>query len=60
MCEVSGVKDDGDGVLLMEGAGLPKITIRAYNRQVDWPQMVANLAAIADGGSIEVDTGSNP
>ena len=60
VCEVSGVADEGDGVLLMEGAGLPKITIRAYNRRVDWPQMVANLSAIADGGSIEVGTGSNP
>ena len=52
VCEVSGVADSGEGVLLMEGAGLPKITIRAYNRRVDWPQMVANLTAIADGGSI--------
>lgn len=60
VCEVSGVADDGEGVLLMEGAGLPKITIRAYNRRVDWPQMVANLSAIASGGSIEIGTGSNP
>ena len=44
----------------MEGSGLPKITIRAYNRRVDWPQMVANLSAIMEGGSIEVGTGSKP
>jgi len=60
VCEIRGLGDDGQGVLLMEGAGVPRITIRAYNRSIDWPQMVANLAAIAEGESIEVNPGSMP
>ena len=60
VCEIRGLGDDGQGVLLMEGAGVPRITIRAYNRAIDWPQMVANLAAIAEGESIEVNPGSMP
>lgn len=46
-CEVRGIGEDEVSVLLMEGAGIPKITIRAFNRRVDWQQMVANLLAIS-------------
>jgi len=60
VCEIRGLDDDGSGVLLLEGAGVPRITIRAYNRAIDWPQMLANLAAISAGESIEIGAGSNP
>jgi hypothetical protein len=60
VCEIRGLDDDGSGVLLLEGAGVPRITIRAYNRAIDWPQMLANLAAISAGESIEIGSGSNP
>ena len=43
VCEVTGIEDDGQAVLLLEGSGVPKITIKAYNRRIDWPQMVSNL-----------------
>ncbi|MDX1380433.1 MAG: hypothetical protein R3233_04890, partial [Xanthomonadales bacterium] len=43
VCHLRGLSDDGEGVLLLEGAGVPKITIRAFNRNIDWPQMVSNL-----------------
>ena len=39
---------------LLEGAGVPKITIRAFNREIDWPQMVSNLLAISEGDSIRI------
>ena len=54
ICHVRGVSDDGNSVLLLEGAGVPKITVRAWNRSVDWPQMVANLSAIAEGESVQI------
>ncbi|MEE4217930.1 MAG: hypothetical protein V2I48_09995 [Xanthomonadales bacterium] len=54
VCHVRGVSDDGSSVLLLEGAGVPKITVRAWNRSVDWPQMVANLSAIAEGESVQI------
>jgi hypothetical protein len=52
-CRVRGIAEDDVSVLLLEGAGVPKVTIRAYNRQVDWPQMVANLKAISSEPSKE-------
>jgi hypothetical protein len=60
VCEVRGVSEEGEGVLLLEGAGIPKVTVRAYNRRVDWPQMVANLVAVGGGESIRVGEGDGP
>jgi len=54
ICEVRGVSEDDVSVLIMEGAGVPKITIRAFNRAVDWPQLLAHLAAASDGDAIRV------
>lgn len=53
-CEIRGIGEDDVSVLLLEGAGIPKITIRAFNRRVDWQQMVANLVAISGEESIRV------
>lgn len=60
VCELSGLSDDSDSVLLLEGAGIPKITIRAYNRRIDWPQMVANLLAISSGEGIRIGGAPDP
>jgi hypothetical protein len=54
VCEIRGLGQDETSVLLLEGAGVPKITIRAFNRRVDWPQMVANLEAVSGEGKIQV------
>ena len=60
VCEVRGVSEEGEGVLLLEGAVIPKVTVLAYNRRVDWPQMVANLVAVGGGESIRVGEGDGP
>lgn len=54
VCQIRGVDEQNEGVLLMEGAGIPKISILAYNRSVDWPQMVSELSALTGGGSIRI------
>jgi hypothetical protein len=54
VCEIRGLGQDESSVLLLEGAGVPKITIRAFNRRVDWPQMVANLEAVSGEGQVQV------
>lgn len=54
VCQLRGLGDEGAGVLILEGAGLPKITIRAFNRSIDWPQMLSNLLAISEGDSLQV------
>jgi len=54
VCQLRGLSDDQASVLILEGAGVPKITIRAYNRSVDWPQMVSNLMALSGDGEVRV------
>ncbi|MCJ7815257.1 MAG: YdbH domain-containing protein [Xanthomonadales bacterium] len=55
VCEIRGVSEDEVSVLIMEGAGVPKITIRAFNRRVDWPQLLAQLIAASEGESVKID-----
>jgi hypothetical protein len=54
ICEVRGVSEDNVSVLIMEGAGVPKITIKVFNRSVDWPQLLAQLVAASEGESIRI------
>ena len=54
ICEVRGVSEDDTSVLIMEGAGVPKITIRVFNRSVDWPRLLAQLVAASEGESIRI------
>jgi len=54
ICEVRGLDDDPASVLIMEGAGVPKIMIRAFNRQMDWPTLLAGLTAASQGESIKI------
>ena len=39
----------GDGFIIVEGAGLPRLTVVGFNRQVDWPTLVERLAAVGKG-----------
>jgi hypothetical protein len=54
ICEVRGLDDDETSVLIMEGAGVPKIMIRVFNRSMDWPTLVGGLTAAAQGEQIRV------
>lgn len=54
ICDIRGVSEDDKSVLIMEGAGVPKITIRAFNRRVDWPQLMAQLVAASEADSIKI------
>jgi len=54
VCALRGLSEDQASVLILEGAGVPKITIRAFNRNVDWPQMVSNLLAISADNPVQV------
>ena len=56
ICQLRGLDDDESSVLILEGAGVPKITIRAFNRNIDWPQMVSNLLAISADNPAQVGT----
>lgn len=54
VCHIRGIEEHGDAVLLLEGAGIPKISILAYNRAVDWPRLVAELIAVSAGEEVRI------
>jgi len=54
ICQVRGLDDDASSVLIMEGAGVPKVMIRAYNRKMDWPTLLGGLTAATEGESIRI------
>ncbi|MEJ7747244.1 MAG: hypothetical protein WKF61_10980, partial [Luteimonas sp.] len=37
------------GFTIVQGSGLPRLTVVGYNRQVDWPTLVERLAAASKG-----------
>lgn len=49
VCTMDGVGSAGDGYIIVEGAGLPRIQVVGFRRQVDWPTLVSRLEAATEG-----------
>lgn len=49
VCTMDGLGSAGQGFIIVEGAGLPRLTVVGFNRRVDWPTLVERLAAIGKG-----------
>ena len=49
VCRMSGLHSAGDGFTIVEGAGVPKLQVVGFNREVDWPTLLERLAAAAAG-----------
>lgn len=54
ICTMGGVADDtersaGRGYTIVEGSGLPRITVVGFQRRVDWPVLVERLQAVGAG-----------
>jgi hypothetical protein len=49
VCHMDGLDSSGDGYTIVEGSGLPRITVIGHQRQVDWPVLVARLKAATEG-----------
>ena len=43
VCLLDGVAREGDGIVLMQGSGMPSVSIIGYNRRIDWEALVARL-----------------
>jgi hypothetical protein len=53
VCHMSGIEPRGNGYLILEGRGLPRITVVGYAREVSWSTLTNQLAAIlASGGPV--------
>ncbi|HEX6614043.1 MAG TPA: hypothetical protein VF022_09295, partial [Rhodanobacteraceae bacterium] len=52
VCTMGGVEpgSDGTGYTIVEGSGLPHISVVGHERQVDWPTLVERLKVATAGG----------
>ncbi len=55
ICEMGGVDESAGGYTILQGSGLPLITIRGFQTRVDWPVLVGRLKAIVAGQRPVVD-----
>lgn len=51
ICGMDGLRSAGAGFIIVEGAGLPRLTVVGFNRRVDWPTLVDRLVAVTQGES---------
>lgn len=49
VCAMSGLHSASNAFTIVEGAGLPRLTVAGFNRQVDWPTLVERLEAVGSG-----------
>ncbi|WP_132985124.1 hypothetical protein [Luteimonas terricola] len=48
-CTMAGLQPRDGGFVIVEGAGLPRLDIVGFNRDVDWDTLVERLAAVGSG-----------
>ena len=46
---MGGLRSAGNTFTIVEGAGLPRLTVIGHNRRVDWPTLIERLAAVGTG-----------
>jgi len=51
VCAMDGLRSAGNGFIIVEGSGLPRLNVVGYNRRVDWPTLVERLVAVTQGES---------
>ncbi|UNK50388.1 hypothetical protein MNR01_05035 [Lysobacter sp. S4-A87] len=49
VCEMEGLGLAGPGFIIVEGSGLPRLSVVGFNRRVDWPTLLERLVAASSG-----------
>lgn len=49
VCVMSGLHSGNNAFTIVEGAGVPRLTVVGFNRVVDWPTLVERLVAAGKG-----------
>ncbi|WP_143703937.1 MULTISPECIES: hypothetical protein [Luteimonas] len=52
VCRMGGLRSADNTFTIVQGAGIPRLDVVGFNRDVDWPTLVDRLAAVA-GGEVE-------
>jgi hypothetical protein len=55
VCSMDGISRTASGYTLVEGSGLPRISVNGMQRQVDWPVLVDRLRAVTEGQRPKID-----
>ncbi len=51
VCDMDGLGSAGNGFIIVQGSGLPRLTVVGFNRRVDWSTLVERLVAVTQGES---------
>lgn len=54
VCRMSGLRSADNSFTIVEGAGVPKLQVVGFNRDVDWPTLLERLVAVAAGEAAPV------
>ncbi len=54
ICHMDGLDSSPGGYTIVEGSGLPRVSVIGHQREVDWPVLLARLQAAADGQTPQV------
>lgn len=55
ICRMGGLDTGSDGYTIVDGSGLPRVTVIGHQRQVDWPVLVARLKAATEGQALIIE-----
>lgn len=55
VCLMGGLDSRNGGYTVVEGSGLPRITVNGFQRRVDWPVLLARLEAATAGRGVRVE-----
>lgn len=55
ICHMGGIDSSGQGYTIVEGSGLPRISVVGFQRKVDWPVLMDRLEATAAGQRPTID-----
>ena len=50
VCVMGGIEEAPTGYVIVEGGGIPALTVIGYNRTVDWDELLARLQRATQGG----------
>lgn len=49
VCAMDGLRSAGNSFTIVQGAGIPRLTVVGFNRRVDWPTLLERLTAVGSG-----------